>query len=316
MPQLTILDDYQEVALSHADWSRIPDGWEILPISEHHEGEALREILSQAEIVVLMRERTSFDATLFEQLPQLRLLVTTGMANAAIDLDAAAEHGVVVSGTGGRGGGTVEHAWALLLSLARSVPLEDAGMRSGEWQRTVGFELDGSILGLIGLGRLGAAMVPVAKAFGMQTIAWSQNLDAGKARELGVEPVARAELFERADIVSIHYKLSERSVGLVGREELAAMKSTAYLVNTSRGPIVDGSALLEALEVGGIAGAAFDVYDTEPLPVDDPLRRAPRTVLTPHLGYVTGANYDVFFGEAVDDILAFLAGEPKRIIRS
>jgi phosphoglycerate dehydrogenase-like enzyme len=315
MPRVLILDDYQRVALDRPDWSRLPADCEVVSLSEPLAGDdAFAAALADAEIVVAMRERTLFSAERLDRLPNLRLLVTTGMANAAIDLEAAARNGVVVSGTGGRPGATVELTWALILALVRSIPREDAGMRTGGWQQTVGFELNGRTLGLVGLGRLGAAMVPVAKAFGMDVIAWSQNLTAEQAAATGARAVTKEELFEQADLVSVHYKLSERSRGLVGAADLARMQPTAYLVNTSRGPIVDGAALLDALEAGRIAGAGLDVYDTEPLPADDPLRRAARTVLTPHLGYVTDATYEVFYGEAVEDILAFLDGAPIRTL--
>jgi phosphoglycerate dehydrogenase-like enzyme len=234
------------------------------------------------------------------------------MGNAAIDLDAAAARGIVVCGTGGRPRHTVELTWALILALLRSVPAEDARMRAGGWQHTAGTELHEKTLGLVGLGRIGSAMVPVARAFGMDVIAWSRNLDAAHAGEVGAEAVAKEELFGRADVVSIHYKLSGRSEGIVGTAEIAAMKPTAYLVNTSRGPLVDTAALIRALHDGTIAGAALDVYDREPLPPDDPLRSAPRTVLTPHLGYVTRENYRVFFADVVEDIEAWLDGRVER----
>jgi phosphoglycerate dehydrogenase-like enzyme len=312
--RIVVLDDYQGVALEHADWGRISPEWEIVPVTEHLEGEALEAALAGAGIVVAMRERTAFPAALLDRLPNLRLLVTTAMANASIDVAAANRNGVTVCGTGLLATATLEHTWALLLSLARSIPYEDAGMRAGAWQRTVGTELSGRTLGLIGLGRLGAAMVPVARAFGMEVLAWSFNLDGDAARELGAEPVMKSELLRRSDVVSIHYRLGRRSAGLIGAEELAAMKPSAYLVNTSRGPIVDTEALLAALREGRIAGAALDVYETEPLPADHPLRSAPRTVLTPHLGYVTDNTYDVFYGDAVEDIVAFLAGDPVRVL--
>jgi len=267
--------------------------------------------LAGAEVVVAMRERTRFDAERLARLPDLRLLVTTGMANAAIDLDAAAANGIVVCGTRGRPRHTVELTWALILALLRSVPAEDARMRAGGWQH-IGTELDGTTLGLVGLGRLGSAMVPVARAFGMDVIAWSQNLDAAHAGEVGAEAVGKEELFRGSDVVSVHYKLSPRSEGIVGAAEIAAMKPTAYLVNTSRGPLVDTPALLRALQDGTIAGAALDVYDREPLAPDDPLRSAPRTVLTPHLGYVTRENYRVFFGDVVEDIETWLDGRVER----
>jgi phosphoglycerate dehydrogenase-like enzyme len=259
-----------------------------------------------------MRERTRFDAERLGRLGDLRLLVTTGMGNAAIDLSAAAANGVVVSGTGGRPRHTVELTWGLILALLRSIPAEDARVRAGGWQHTIGTELDGATLGLVGLGRLGSAMVPVARAFGMDVIAWSRNLDAARAAEAGAEAVAKEDLFRRADVVSVHYKLSARSEGLVGAAELASMKPSAYFVNTSRGPLVDTDALLRALHDGAIAGAALDVYDREPLPPDDPLRTAPRTVLTPHLGYVTRENYRAFFADVVEDIEAWLDGRVER----
>jgi phosphoglycerate dehydrogenase-like enzyme len=268
--------------------------------------------LAGAEVVVAMRERTRFDALRLARLPDLRLLVTTGMANAAIDVDAAAANGIVVCGTGGRPRHTVELTWALILALLRSVPAEDARMRAGGWQHTLGTELDGATLGLVGLGRIGSAMVPVARAFGMDVVAWSRNLDAAHATEVGAEAVTKDELFGGADVVSVHYKLSPRSEGIVGAAEIGAMKPTAYFVNTSRGPLVDTAALLRALHDGAIAGAALDVYDREPLPPDDPLRSAPRTVLTPHLGYVTRENYRVFFADAVEDIEAWLDGRVER----
>jgi phosphoglycerate dehydrogenase-like enzyme len=234
------------------------------------------------------------------------------MANAAIDLDAAAANGVVVCGTRGRGTHTVELTWGLILALLRSIPQEDARVRAGGWQQTLGTELAGATLGLVGLGRLGSAMVPIARAFGMDVVAWSQNLDADRAAEAGAEAVSKDELFRRADVVSVHYKLSPRSEGIVGAAEIAAMKPTAYLVNTSRGPLVDTAALLRALHDGAIAGAALDVYDREPLPPEDPLRTAPRTVLSPHLGYVTRENYRVFFEDVIADIEAWLDGRIER----
>lgn len=313
--RIVVLDDYQGVAFEHADWSRLPDDCEVRTLREHLAGDdELVAELPGAEVVVAMRERTAFTAARFARLPDLQLLVTTGMGNAAIDMEAAAAHGVTVCGTGGVASATVEHSWALILALARSLPSEDRNVRDGRWQTTVGIDLAGATIGLIGLGRLGAGMVPVARAFGMEVLAWSQNLDPDHAAEAGAEAVAKGELFSRADIVSVHYKLGERSVGLVGAPELALMKRSAFLVNTSRGPIVDTVALLDALHTGRIAGAALDVYDDEPLPPRDPLRQAPRTVLTPHLGYVTGNTYDVFYGEALEDIEAFLAGAPVRVI--
>lgn len=315
MTRIVVLDDYQRVALGIGGWDRLPDDCDVVAIDRPLTGtDELVEVLKDADVVVAMRERTRFDAERIARLPDLRLLVTTGMANASIDLDAAAAAGITVCGTRGRSGPTLELTWGLILAVARSIPQEDANVRAGGWQHTVGLELDGATLGLVGLGRLGAAMVPVAKAFGMDVVAWSQNLTEERADELGVRAVAKDELFRTADVVSVHYKLSPRSVGLVGAAELALMRRTAYLVNTSRGPIVDTPALLEALESGRIAGAGLDVFDEEPLPPDHPLRSAPRTVLTPHLGYVSGATYEVFYGDAVEDVLAFLEGEPVRVL--
>jgi phosphoglycerate dehydrogenase-like enzyme len=315
--RIVLLDDYQEVALDYGGWDRVPDDWQLVAL-EHHvvDADALVEALAEAEIVVAMRERTPFPAAILDRLPDLKLLITTGMANAAIDVVAARRNGVVVCGTGSKGAPTAELTWGLILALLRSIPTEDAGMRSGGWQRTIGGDLEGATLGLVGLGRLGRRMAPIAEAFGMEVLAWSQNLDPETAREAGAEPVGKLELFERADIVSVHYKLSERSRGLVGAAEIGAMKPSAYLVNTSRGPLVDADALLAALEAGTIAGAGIDVYDTEPLPVDHPLRSAPRTVLTPHLGYVTEDAYDTFFGDAVEDVLAYLDGAPVRVVEA
>jgi phosphoglycerate dehydrogenase-like enzyme len=313
--RIVLLDDYQGVALDYGGWDRVPDDWQLVALERHiDDAEELVEALAEAEIVVAMRERTPFPAELLDRLPDLRLLVTTGMANASIDVAAARRNGVTVCGTGIKGPPTAELSWGLILALLRSIPAEDAVMREGGWQTTIGGDLDGATLGLVGLGRLGTRMVAIGKAFGMEVLAWSQNLDPADAREAGAEPVEKLELFERADVVSVHYKLSERSRGLVGAAELAAMKPSAYLVNTSRGPIVDTDALLAALRDGSIAGAGLDVYDTEPLPADHPLRSAPRTVLTPHLGYVTEDTFATFFGDAVEDVLAWLDGSPVRVV--
>jgi phosphoglycerate dehydrogenase-like enzyme len=312
--RIVLLDDYQGIALDYGGWDRVPDEWEKVALCQHiADPDELVEALAGAEIVVAMRERTQFPAETLDRLPDLKLLITTGMGNVAIDVAAAQRNGVVVCGTGMHGPATAELAWGLIIALVRKIPAEDTAMRRGDWQTTIGGDLAGATLGLVGLGRLGKRMVPVAKAFDMDVIAWSTNLDP-EARAAGAEPVSKDELFERSDIVSVHYKLSERSRGLIGAGELALMKQSAYLVNTSRGPIVDTDALLEALEAGTIAGAGIDVYDTEPLPVDHPLRSAPRTIITPHLGYVTEDTYMVFFDDAVEDVLAWLAGEPVRVL--
>jgi phosphoglycerate dehydrogenase-like enzyme len=263
-----------------------------------------------------MRERTAFPRELIERLPNLRLLVTTGMGNAALDLPALRDHGVTVCGTTGMSAATLQLTWALLLAVSRHVVEEDRAIRAGGWQHTLGPELDGRTLGLVGLGRIGSAMVPVAKAFGLQVIAWSQNLTDEEANHAGATRVGKRALFAQSDFVSIHYKLSDRSRGLVGAEELGAMKPTAYLINTSRGPIVDTAALLDVLTRGQIAGAGLDVYDEEPLPVDDPLRTAPSTVLTPHIGYVATGTYARWWTQIVEDVEAFLAGAPIRVLEA
>jgi phosphoglycerate dehydrogenase-like enzyme len=313
--RIVLLDDYQGVALDYGGWDRVPDEWQVVALEQHlDDPDELVQALSEAEIVVAMRERTPLPAAVLDRLPDLKLLITTGMANVAIDVAAARRNGVVVCGTGIKGAPTAELCWGLILTLLRKIPAEDASMRAGGWQTTIGGDLEGATLGLVGLGRLGARMARIGRAFGMEVLAWSQNLDPAAAREAGAEPVEKLALFERADVVSVHYRLSERSRGLVGAAELAAMKPSAYLVNTSRGPLVDTDALLAALESGAIAGAGIDVYDTEPLPADHPLRRAPRTVLTPHLGYVTEDTYDTFFCDAVENVLAYLDGAPLRVI--
>ncbi|MFT3864900.1 MAG: D-2-hydroxyacid dehydrogenase family protein [Solirubrobacterales bacterium] len=317
MKRIVLLDDYQGVALDYGGWDRVPDEWQLVALEQHiGDPDELVEALSGAEVVVAMRERTALPAAILDRLPDLKLLITTGMANAAIDVAAARRNGVVVCGTQGKGAPTAELAWGLILGLLRKIPAEDAGMRRGGWQTTIGGDLEGATLGLVGLGRLGTRMASIAQAFGMDVLAWSLNLDPDQARSLGARPVEKDDLFERADVVSVHYKLSERSRGLIGAGELALMKRSALLVNTSRGPIVDTEALLDALERGTIAGAALDVYDTEPLPADHPLRNAPNTIVTPHLGYVTEDTYAVFFSDAVDDVLAWLDGEPVRVLEA
>jgi phosphoglycerate dehydrogenase-like enzyme len=261
-----------------------------------------------------MRERTPFPAELLDRLPRLRLLVTTGMANAAIDLPAAAARGVVVCGTAGGSAAAAELTWALVLALSRHVAADDRAVRAGRWQEHLGVELAGTTLGLLGLGRIGAVVARYARAFDMELLAWSENLTAERAAEHGARLVDRAGLFAGSDVVSVHLRLSERTRGLVGAEELRLLGPAGRLVNTSRGPIVDESALLAALSAGTIAGAALDVYDTEPLPADHPLRSAPRTLLTPHVGYVSRQSYAAMYGQAVEDVVAWLDGDPVRVL--
>jgi phosphoglycerate dehydrogenase-like enzyme len=313
--RVAVLDDYQRVALTVAPWDDLGADVEVTAFADHvADDDMLVERLADFDAVVAMRERTPFTRARLERLPRLRLLVTTGMANAAIDLDAARERGVVVCGTGGLPSPTAELTWALILALTRRVAEEDRAIRAGGWQHTIGPELAGRKLGVIGLGRLGTRVARVAQAFEMEVLAWSQNLDPAHAAGLGVQAVARDELLRRADVVTIHLRLSERTRGLIGAAELARMRPDAYLVNTSRGPIVDETALVAALEDGTIAGAALDVYDTEPLPADHPLRRTRNTLLTPHIGYVTTGGYAVYYRDAVEDIAAFREGRPVRTL--
>lgn len=313
--RVAVLDDYQSVAAGCADWDALGDRAELTFIGEHiADDDAVVARLAEFEVVVAMRERTPFTAARLERLPRLRLLVTTGMGNASIDLDAARRCGITVCGTGAAGNPTAELTWGLLLALARRIPAEDRAVRTGGWQHTLGEGLAGRTLGIIGLGRQGSAVARIALAFDMRVVAWSQNLTAERAAAAGAELVGFDHLLAAADAVTIHLRLSARTRGLIGAAELARMQPTAVLVNTSRGPIVDEQALVAALEAGAIAGAALDVYDCEPLPAGHPLRRAPNTVLTPHIGYVTAENYRRFYGDAVEDIAAFLRGEPVRVL--
>jgi phosphoglycerate dehydrogenase-like enzyme len=383
--RVAILDDYQQVSLASTDWSGVRSLGQIDVFAEHiSRTEALVSALEPYDVIVAMRERTPFDADRLGQLPRLRLLVTTGMGNAAIDiaaaadrgvtvcgtagtgsptaeltwglilallrhipeenqlprlrllittgmgnasidLDAAAARGITVCGTGGIGSSTAELTWGLILALLRHIPEENqrlklagraggAALGFGGWQQTVGTGLEGKRLGVVGLGKLGRRVADVGRAFGMKVVAWSQNLDPDVAKKAHVKAVSKEELFATSDVVTVHYKLSPRSTGLVGAAELALMKPSAYLVNTSRGPLVDSAALLAALRSGAIAGAALDVYDVEPLPLSDPLRSAPNVVLTPHLGYVTEETYQVFYGDAAEDIVAYAKGSPVRVL--
>ena len=292
MVRVAVLDDYQDLARKITDWSVLPADVEVAVFRDHLTDQtALAERLKDFDIVMAMRERTPFPRTLLEQLPRLQLLTTTGMRNAAIDMQAAADCKVLVCGTGGILYPTAELTWGLILSLLRHIPDEDQATRAGSWQVSMGQGLHGKTLGLMGLGRLGSEVARVGNAFQMAVIAWSQNLTAERAAERGATLVSKDELLARADILSIHLVLSARSRGLIGRQELNRMKPTAYLINTSRGPIVDEAALIAALRDGTIAGVGLDVYDEEPLPLEHPLRRAANTVITPHIGYVTQETY-------------------------
>lgn len=311
--RIAILDDYQNVALSLADWDSLRADVEVFTRHIADRDELVRS-LAGFDVVVAMRERTPFPQEVLARLPDLRLLVTTGHRNASIDVEAAARHGIVVCGTGYLPHPTAELTWALILAALRHLPREERAMREGGWQSTLGTSLHGGTLGLLGLGRLGSRVARIGQAFGMRTIAWSHNLTPDRAAEHDVTAVSRQRLFAESDVLSIHLVLSGRTRGLVGAAELAAMKPTALLVNTSRGPVVDEAALVAALRQRRIGGAALDVYDTEPLPPDHPLRSLPNTVLTPHIGYVTSDVYEIFYRDAVADIAAFAEGSPVRVI--
>jgi phosphoglycerate dehydrogenase-like enzyme len=313
--RVAVLDDYQEVALRSADFSVLADKADVVVYTDHADGtDAVAERLAGFDVVIAMRERTAFPAALLDRLPKLRLLITAGMVNASIDIGAARERGITVCGTGGTRAATSELIWALIMATVRHIPAEDAAIRAGQWQTTLGRELSGSTLGVLGLGRLGATIARYASVFDMRLLAWSTNLTADTAAEHGAELVSKRELFERSDIVTVHLKLSDRSRDTIGEQELRWLGPRGYLVNTSRGPIVNESALVTALHDGTIAGAALDVFDKEPLPLDHPLRTAPNTVLTPHIGFVSEQAYQRIYGDAVADVLAWLDGSPVREI--
>ncbi len=311
-----ILDDYQNVALTAADWSKVAGDLDIKVFNEHLGGpDNVVKALQGFAIVCAMRERTGFPRAVIERLGDLKLLITTGLRNASIDVAAAKARGVVVCGTPAVGNPTSGIAIGHMLELTRRIGYENARMKAGvPWQSTIGVDLEGLTLGVLGLGKLGTRTTNIAKAFGMKVIAWSQNLTPEKCKEVGVGHVSKEDLFRQADFVTIHVVLSERSRGLVGAKELALMKPSAYIVNTSRGPIIDEAALLAALRGKNIAGAGLDVFDVEPLPTDHPLRKLDNVVLTPHLGYVAMQNYRAYFSGVVDDIRAFLDGKPVRVL--
>ena len=314
--RLSVLDDYQGVALEMADWSPLEGRVEIVverkPFADE---DAAAHALAGSEIVAAMRERTPFPRSLVERLPNLKLLNTTGMRNASFDLAALRDRGVVVCGTEGGGLDTAELTWGLIIGAARRIAEDHRAMREGLWQTRIGNRLEGKTLGVLGLGRLGSAVARVGLAFDMKVIAWSPNLTAERAAAVGVERVDKEALLRQSDVLSVHMVLSPRSRGLVGRNDIALMKKTAILVNTSRGPIVDIYAVIEALEAGRLGYAAFDVYDREPLPAEHPLRRTPNVLLTPHIGYVTEENYRSSYPQIVENIVAFLDGHPVRVIQ-
>ena len=313
--RIAVLDDYQNVARDMADWSVIETDAEVTVFNAPLGGlEQVAATLDAFEIIAIMRERTPFPRTLFERLPNLQLLVTTGMRNKSIDLEAAGDHGVTVCGTSSPGRSTVELTWALILAAARHLVAEDRSVRTGGWQTALGLDLQGKVLGIIGLGRLGSQVAEIAKAFRMDVVAWSPNLTAERAAECGARLVTKDDLLATADIVTIHMVLSEKTTDLLTAPDLDRMKPTAWLVNCSRGPIVNEGDLIRCLEAGKIAGAALDVYDEEPLPADHPVRRLGNTILSPHKGYVTEETYRVFYEGTVEAIRAWLDGEPVRVL--
>jgi D-3-phosphoglycerate dehydrogenase len=309
-----ILDDYLDVALKVADWSPVQDRVDITVFNEPFAStEAAASALKEFEIICAMRERTPFPRALFAALPNLKLLITSGMRNAALDLEAAKDHHVVLCGTQWGRDPTAPLTLGLILELTRNIGRESARMHAGErLQKFVGIEIEGKTLGVLGLGKLGSKVSKLAQAFGMNVIAWSPNLTPERCKEVGVGYASKEELFSTADIVTIHVVLSQRSRGLVGREDLARMKPTAYLVNTARGPIVEEAALLETLQQRGIAGAGIDVFAIEPIPLDHPFRKLDNVVLTPHLGYVTEEGFRNHYSQMVEGIGAWLNGEPVR----
>jgi D-3-phosphoglycerate dehydrogenase len=311
-----ILDDYQNVALKSADWSAVETDLDIKVFHDHLGGpDKVIAALQGFPIVVAMRERTAFPRQVIEALPELKLLITTGLRNASIDTVAAKAHGVTVCGTPAFGNPTAGVAIGLMLELTRHIGYENARLHAGAtWQTTIGPDLEGLTLGTLGLGKLGIRTANVAKAFGMKVIAWSQNLTPEKCQEAGVGYASKEELFRQSDFVTLHVVLSPRTRGIVGAAELALMKPSAFLINTSRGPLVDEAALVAALRDKKIAGAGLDVFDVEPLPLDHPLRKLDNAVITPHIGYVTEQNYRTYFNGVVEDIRGFLDGKPVRVV--
>jgi phosphoglycerate dehydrogenase-like enzyme len=311
--RIAILDDYQNVATRFADWDSL-DADIVVFTKPFTDADDVVRSLAGFDVLVAMRERTQFPAEVLEKLTDIRLLVSTGPANPAIDLSAAGRLGITVCRTGYVSDPTVEHTWALILAAARNLIVEADSMRTGGWQVTVGTGLRGKTLGILGLGRVGSLVARIGQAFGMTTIAWSQNLTPQKAAEHDVQAVTKEQLFAQSDVLSIHVLLSERTRGLVGAAQLESMKPTAILVNTSRGPVLDEDALVDGLREKRISTAAIDVYDVEPLPADHPLRTLPNALLTAHIAYVTDDLYRTFYRDSVEDIAAFQAGAPVRLM--
>ena len=313
--KIAVLDDYQGVALQYADWSILSDRTEVTVFRDHlHEPDAVVARLAPFDVVCVMRERTALSADMIASLPNLKLIVTTAMWNASLDSAYATARGITVSGTNSIQSGTPELIWLLILALARHLPKEQASVHHGGWQTTVGADLRRRTLGVVGLGQIGTRITRVANAFDMRVIAWSQNLTAERAIEAGATRVEKEVLFREADFVTVNLKLSERTRHIVGTREFALMKPSAFFINTSRGPLVDEVALIEALQSGRIAGAGIDVYTVEPTPADHPLRNLPNVIATPHIGYVTDATYTMFYTQIVEDIDAWLNGAPIRLL--
>ena len=313
--KLAILDDYQGIARDMADWSQLPSGVEVTFFQDHIVDEnQLVDRLKDFDLVQGMRERTAFPSSVLSRLPNLRLLITTGRRNASFDIEAASELGITVCGTNGGGEGPTELTWGLILAMLRHIPEEDQRSRAGSWGTTIGVGIKGKTLGLIGLGHMGSLVAKVATAFDMNIISWSQNMTQERAEECGATLVDKETLFKKSDIVSIHLVLSDRTRGLVGASDLALMKPSAYIVNISRGPIIDEKALIDVLERKAIAGAALDTFDIEPLPQDHPLFKTPNTLICPHLGYVIDDSYEAFYAGVIENVRAFTSGEPVRTI--
>lgn len=313
--RLAILDDYQGVALTLGPWHMLPPELQVEVFhSTLKDPDALVARLSPFDAILIMRERTPFPRSLIERLPNLRLLITTGARNRSVDAIACAEHGIAFCGTPSIGEPTADLTFGLILALARDIPGQDQALREGRWQTEVGMGLEGKTLGVIGLGKLGSRVARIGAAFGMKVVAWSSNLTAETAAAVGATRVDKETLLREADVVTLHLVLSERTSGIVGAAELRLMKPTAFLINTSRGQLIDQAALVKALNLGHIAGAGLDVYDEEPLPPEHPLLQTPNTVLTPHLGYVTEQNYRTYFAGAVDAIQAYVSGRPIHLV--
>ncbi len=316
MPWIALLNDYQHAAMDSADWSRLPKGCKLEVFHDHQPDlDVLTERLRDFDIVMVMRERTPFPRELLERLPNLKMIANTAMWNVTLDVECCTERGIVVCGTAGGAMPTFELTWGLIFAITRNIPLEHYETQAGAWQRSVGVELAGKVLGLLGLGTIGTRVAEAGRVFGMRVVAWSANLTEERAAEAGVELAAsKEELLSQADILSLHYRLGERSRGIIAAAELALMKPGAYLINTARGPLVDEAALVSALENKAIAGAAMDVFDEEPLAPDHPYRKLDNVIVSPHMGYVTRETYGLYYGESLENILAYLKGQPIRVL--